>query len=72
MKLISPKDARAIALKREIRIVKKEIKRSAKCGDAIAEFRGDLFPETILMLEEAGYVIEVVGLGTCIYWGGKE
>lgn len=67
MKLISPKDARAIALKSELRIVKKEIKRRAKCGYTNAEFHGVLLPETISMLEEAGYVV-VAPLNTGVYW----
>lgn len=70
MKLISPKDARAIALKNELRIVKKQIKKSAKCGDASIIFDWFLFPEVISMLEEAGYVVEATYRETCVYWGG--
>lgn len=72
MKLISPKDARAIALKREIRIVKKEIKRSAKCGDACIYLNWTLFPEVISMLEEAGYVVETTYRETGVYWGKEQ
>lgn len=69
MKLISPKDARAIALKSELRFVKKKIKISAKLGNTNTEFRGALFPETILILKEAGYVVEIARYETGVYWG---
>lgn len=72
MKLISPKDARAIALKSEIRIVKKQIKKSAKCGDACVIFNWALFPEVISMLEDAGYIVDTTYSETGVYWGGTE
>lgn len=72
MKLISPKDARAIALKSEFRIVKKQIKKSAKCGDACVYLSWTLFPEVISMLEEAGYTVDTTYRETGVYWGGEK
>ena len=72
MKLISPKDARTIALKSELRIVKKQIKKSAKCGDASIIFNWVLFPEVTSMLEEAGYIVEATYMETVVYWGEEE
>lgn len=72
MKLISPKDARAIALKSEIKIVKKRIKRSAKCGNACVYLSWALFPEVISMLEEAGYTVDTTYMETAIYWNEEK
>ena len=68
MKLINPKDARAVAVKRQLKDVKKEIKSCAKRGNGSTIFFYVLFPEVISILKDAGYTTTVTVCQTGVSW----